>query len=93
MEDSLIFFWKYVNALLRLKGIIQEKDINIAICLDDKKNYTSVDITNQLLILESSIIEKESSIGKREYEVKDLQLIIDDYRFTSKFNIKYMFYK
>ena len=50
-----------MNALLRLKGIIQEKDINIAICLDDKKNYTSVDITNQLLILELNIFQKKNT--------------------------------
>ena len=50
-------FSKCVNALLKRKGAIQGKVVNIVICSSDKKNHINVDVANPLLIPETSIKE------------------------------------
>jgi hypothetical protein len=47
---------------------------------------------NQLLILEPSIIKRKTLLEKK-YEIKDLQVTIDGYKFISKFNVTPMFDK
>jgi hypothetical protein len=42
---------------------------------------------NQLLIPESSIFVKKDTSGKEQFEIQDLQLSIDDYKFVSQFNV------
>jgi hypothetical protein len=46
----------------------------------EKENYINIDRANQLLIPNPSIIEKKSTFGNGQYEIKDLQLTIDDYK-------------
>jgi hypothetical protein len=46
---------------------------------------------NQILIPEPSIIEKKNTFGNEQYEIKDLQLTIDDYKFISQFNVTTMY--
>lgn len=38
----------------------------------------NADLANQLIILETSIIEKKHVLNKEEIEIKDLQLSVDD---------------
>jgi uncharacterized protein YozE (UPF0346 family) len=42
-------------------------------------------LVNQLLIPEPSIIEKKNTFGDEQYEIKDLPVTIDDYKFISQF--------
>jgi hypothetical protein len=44
-------------------------------------------LANQLLIPEPSIIKKTITFCKKQYEIRDLQLTIDDYMFISQFNV------
>jgi hypothetical protein len=50
---------KYVDPLLNVNGIIQGKNINIAICPTARKNHINVGLANQLMVFESNIIENE----------------------------------
>jgi hypothetical protein len=68
--------------ILKVKGIVQGKNINVAIC-SYKENYINIDIANQLSILESNIIEK--NFGKTQ--IKNLQVTIDGYKYISEFNV------
>jgi hypothetical protein len=42
---------------------------------------------NQLLIPNSSIFVKKDIYGKEQFEIQDLLLSIDDYKFVSQFNV------
>jgi hypothetical protein len=55
--------------------------------LDDEKNHINIDLVNPLLVLEPSIIEKKNTFDEKQYESKDLQLTIDDYKLISQFNV------
>jgi hypothetical protein len=40
-----------------------------------------------LLIPESSIFVKKDTSGQEQFEIQDLQLLIDDYKVVSQFNV------
>ena len=56
--------------LLKIKGTIQGKVVNIAIYLGNKMNHINVDVANQIMIPKPSIIKKKGIICK-EYKIKD----------------------
>ena len=78
---------KYVDPLLKVNGIIQGKNINIAICPTARKNHINVDLANQLMVLEPNIIENDMCLFDEKYDIKNLQLSMGDYKFTAKFNV------
>jgi hypothetical protein len=78
---------KYADPLLKVNGIIQGKNINIVICPTAKKNHINVDLANQLMVLESNIIENDTCLFDGKYEIKNLQLSIDEYKFIAQFNV------
>lgn len=63
-----------VFPLLKVKGTIQGKDINITIY--PKNNYINVHLANQLLILEPSIFEQSYFFNPKGHAINNLQLII-----------------
>jgi hypothetical protein len=82
---------KYADALLKVNGIIQGKNINIVICPTAKKSHINIDLTNQLMVLEPNIIEKDTCLFDGKYEIKNLQLSIDEYKFIGQFNVVSMY--
>jgi hypothetical protein len=82
---------KYVESLLEVNGIIQGKNVNIAICLNARKNHINVDLANQLMVLEPNIIENGTCLSDEKYEIKSLQLSISDYKFIVQFNVVSMY--
>jgi hypothetical protein len=82
---------KNVDPLLKVDGIIQGKNINIVICPTAKKNHINVDLANQLMVLEPNIIENDTCIFDEKYEIKNLQLSIDEYKFIGQFNMVSMY--
>jgi hypothetical protein len=82
---------KYVDPLLNVNGIIQGKNINITICLTARKNHINVDLANQLMVFESNIIENDTCLFDGKYEIKNLQLSIDEYKFIGQFNVVSMY--
>ena len=73
--------------LFTLKGSIQGKEINIIINMNCDENYINVNLANKLLIPESNIIEKEYIFHKKQNEIKELQVTIDEYEYISQFNV------
>jgi hypothetical protein len=69
-----------------LKGSIQGREVNIIISLDHNENYINIDLANQLLIPEPNIIEKEDI-----FQIKELQVTIDEYEYISQFNVTTMY--
>jgi hypothetical protein len=69
-----------------LKGNIQGREVNIVISLDYNTNYMNIDFANQLLISEPDIIEKEDY-----FRIKELQVTIDEYEYTSQFDVTTMY--
>ena len=61
--------------------------------MDHKENYINIDLANQLLSRESNIIEKEDIFRKKQYEIKDLQVTIDDYEYISHIKVATMYKK
>jgi hypothetical protein len=59
--------------------------------VNHKENYINIDLANQLLIPKTNIIEKVDIVCKRQYKIKDLQATIDDYEYTSQFNVTTMY--
>lgn len=53
-----------------------------------QEKYINVDIANQLSIFESNIVEKKNMYGKMEYEIKNLEVKIDDYKYISQFDVR-----
>jgi predicted nucleic acid-binding Zn-ribbon protein len=78
---------KYVDPLLNVNGIIQGKNINIAICLTARKNHINVGLANQLMVFESNIIENDMCLSNEKYDIKNLQLSMSDYKFIAQFNV------
>ena len=77
--------------LFTLKGIIQGREVNIVISMTQDENSININLANQLFISEHNISEKTNIFCKREYEIKDLQVTIDDYEYISQFNVTTMF--
>jgi hypothetical protein len=69
-----------------LKGNIQGREVNIVISLDYNTNYMNIDLANQLSISEPNIIEKEDY-----FRIKELQVTIDEYEYTSQFYVTTMY--
>jgi hypothetical protein len=82
---------KYADSLLKINGIIQGKNINIVICPTARKNHINVDLANQLMVLEPNIIENKTRLFDGKYEIKNLQLSIDKYKFIGQFNVVSMY--
>jgi hypothetical protein len=80
-----------VDPLLKVNGIIQGKNINIVICPTARKNHINVDLANQLMVLEPNIIENDTCLFDGKYEIKNLQLSIDEYKFIGQFNVVSMY--
>jgi hypothetical protein len=78
---------KYVDPLLNVNGIIQGKNINIAICSTARKNHINVGLANQLMVFESNIIENDTCLSNEKYDIKNLQLSMGDYEFIAQFNV------
>jgi hypothetical protein len=76
-----------VLRVIYIKGSIQGREVNIAINMTQDENYININLANQLLIPESNIIEKEDIFRKKQYEIKELQVTIDDYEYISQFNV------
>jgi hypothetical protein len=55
------------------------------------ENSININLANQLFILEHNISEKTNIFCKRQYEIKNLQVTIDDYEYISQFNVTTMF--
>jgi hypothetical protein len=77
--------------LFTLKGIIQGREVNIVISMTQDENSININLANQLFISEHNISEKTNIFCKRQYEIKDLQVTIDDYEYISQFNVTTMF--
>jgi len=77
--------------IFTLKGSIQGREVNFIISMNRDENYINIDLENQLLISEQNISEKEYIFHKRHYEIKDLQVTIDDYEYISQFNVTTMY--
>jgi hypothetical protein len=69
-----------------LKGSIQGREVTIVISLDHKENYINIDLANQLLIPEPNIIKKEDI-----FQIKELQVKIDEYEYVSQFYVTTMY--
>jgi hypothetical protein len=54
--------------------------------LDHNENYIKIDLENQLLIPEPNIFEKEDI-----FQIKKLQVTIDEYEYISQFNVTAMY--
>jgi hypothetical protein len=78
---------KYLDPLLKVNGIIQEKNINIPICPTTRKNHINIDLENQLMVLEPDIIKNYTCLSDEKYDIKNLQLSMGNYIFTAKFNV------
>jgi autonomous glycyl radical cofactor GrcA len=77
--------------LFTLKGIIQGNEVNIVINMTQVENSININLANQLFILEHNISEKTNIFCKRQYEIKNFQVTIDDYEYISQFNVTTMF--
>jgi hypothetical protein len=55
------------------------------------ENYINIILENQLLIPELNIIENEDIFRKKQNEIKELQVTIDEYEYISQFNVTYMY--
>jgi hypothetical protein len=76
-----------------LRGSIQGREVNIAIGMTQDENYININLANELLISESNIMEKEDIFRKKQYEIKELQVTIDEYEYISQFNVTTMYTK
>jgi hypothetical protein len=77
--------------LFTLKGSIQGKEVNIVISMTHDENSININLANQLIILEHNVSEQTNIFCKRQYEIKDLQVTIDDYEYISQFNVTTMY--
>ena len=78
-------FKKHGYPILKTYELILEKFVCIAICSATKKNCINVGPTNQLMILESYIIDNNVILFYEKYELKNLQLFLGDYKFLTQF--------
>jgi hypothetical protein len=76
------------SVLFRVKGTLGGKDFNISITPTEHNNYISDESANQLLILESNIIEKLDLWNEKQYSISNLQLNIGDCICVSQFTVK-----
>jgi hypothetical protein len=76
--------------LFTLKGIIQGREVNVVISMTQDENSININLANQLFISEYNISEKTNIFCKRQYEIKDLQVTIDEYEYISQFNVTTM---
>jgi hypothetical protein len=69
-----------------LKGSIQGREVHIIINLDYNENYINIELANQLLIPKLNIMEK-----KDIFQIKELQVTIDEYEYISQFYVTTMY--
>ena len=79
-------FKKWAHSILRTYGIIQEDFVCIVICHTTKKNCINIDLANQLKLSESAIIDNNTILSDEKYELKNLQLYVDDYKVLTQFS-------
>jgi hypothetical protein len=96
-EEKIRFTYEggYISCyrLFTFKGSIQGRVVNIIINMNCDDNYININLANQLLIPELNIIEKEDIFCKKQNEINELQVTIDDYEYISQFNVATMFQK
>ena len=51
------------------------------------KNCINVELTNQLMLSESDINDNNTILSDEKYELKNLQLYVDDYKVLTQFSI------
>ena len=78
----------YVSVLFLIKGTIRGKDITISIAPIERNNYISIDIANEIVILESNIGERLDFWNNKEYAISDLEWNIGDYTGVSQFIVR-----
>jgi len=76
-------------ALWFSRGLLKEKNVSIHLDPNKTKNYINIELANQISISESMIIKKETIFGD-EFDVKGLQLSINQYKFISQFQVTKM---
>jgi hypothetical protein len=86
-EGRFSYKFNLVSWIINIQREYSRKRINIVISLHYKGNYINIDLANQLLILEPSII------CNGQYNIKDLQVTIDDYKYISQYNVTTMYKK
>jgi hypothetical protein len=69
-----------------LKGSIQGREVRIIINLNYNENYINNELANQLLIPKLNIMEK-----KDIFQIKELQVTIDEYEYISQFYVTTMY--
>jgi hypothetical protein len=75
-----------IFGILKIKRIVQGKNINVVICSYKKENFINIDISNQVSILERNIIE--NNCGKTQ--IKNVKVTIDNYKYIFEFNVTKM---
>ena len=78
----------YASMLFQIKGTIRGKDITISIAPVKRNNYISVDLANEISILESNIGERLDLWNTKQYEISNLKFNIGDYTGFSQFIVK-----
>jgi len=73
-----------------LKGRILGREVNITINMTQDENYIKINLANQILIPKPNIIEKEYIFRKKQYEIKELQVTIDD-EYIFQFDVTTMY--
>ena len=80
-------FKKNAHPILKTYGLIQEKSVCIAIFPSTKRNCINIDLANQLMVSESDIIDNSTILSDEKYELRNLQLSVDDYKVLTQFSI------
>ena len=80
-------FKNHAHPILKTYGIIQEKYVCIAIFPTTKKNCINIDLANQLMLSKSNIIDNNTILSYGKYELKKLQLYVNDYKVLTQFSI------
>jgi hypothetical protein len=86
IKNQSIIYRKFAT-----KGIIKGREVNIIIDMTRDENSININLVNQLFISKHNISEKTNIFCKRQYEIKDLQVTIDDYEYISQFNVTTMY--
>ena len=78
----------YVSVSFQIKWTIRGKYITIYIAPIEHNNYISVDLANEMVILESNIGERLEFWNNKKYAIKYLQWNIGDYTDISQFIVR-----
>ena len=86
-EDSHKLLKNMHTPYLKTYGFSQEKSVCVTIFPTTKNNCINVDLANQLMLLELDIIDNNAILSDEKYELKNLQLYVDDYKVLTQFSI------